>query len=966
MKPVSRSSGRSAVAAAAYRAGADLFDERAGQAHDYSRKEGVELSEIVLPDGMEADWAQDRETLWNAAEAAERRRDARVAREFEVALPEEVAALEREDLARSFAELLADRYGTAVDIAVHAPSRDGDGRNHHAHLLMTVREVHADGFGGKAEIEWENRRLKAEGLPVAQEQLRALRRDWERLANGSLAAAGLDVRVDCRSHSDRGLHVLPSEHVGVHATQMARAGMEVARARLDTEALRINADAVRERPEDLLELLTAERSVFTAEDVRRALWRCSARADGDSGLAEAVLASPAVVEFPAEPAGMALEARPARYTTREMLDIEQGMIDRAMRMAARGGFAAPASALEESLGSPGLAGVPEPGDARRIAAEHLAGDAQVAAVTGLAAADRSTTFLSARAAWEAADRRVLGAAPSDRAAKDLERASGIASRALLSWERGWDAGDGGPARGGVLVIDRADMLGIRQMARFVTEADEAGAKLVLAGEAGPLRETGPGAGFRAIAGRIGAVDLGSVRRQREPWQRAASAAFGTWRTGEALAAYAGQGRVKLCQDAAEARQALAEAFVTAGMHGSFPAQVALAHRQGEARELNGLIREEMRRRGALAGREREIGLLTDDGPRGFVEGDRIRFPEGDRDLGTRDGDLGTVERLTQSDMTVRLDTDRRVAVPAGGRRALDHGYAAAIREARDATVDRAFVLASGTMDRHLACTAMTRHRHDATMFADGQAFPDIDALSARLARSGLEEALPARTEARVADIPPPPDREADPLRRTPYERALIGYGRAAASILRNRERGLEPLLGQRKKLKDAKARLEKERAGAADRLGAALKRDGTLREEAQDLKGKALSARLKEAVAAQERFERSPAGRLERFVERWNETVAEQERLYEGRKVGLRDVRRALKGLSRELDKDGPARALLVSGAARLASGGEVPREVAEGLLHEKLPESTERLRAERARARSRSRAAERSMGAER
>ena len=958
MKPVSRSSGRSAVAAAAYRAGADLFDERAGQAHDYSRKEGVELSEIVLPEGMEADWAQDRETLWNAAEAAERRRDARVAREFEVALPEEVAAPEREDLAISFAEHLADRYGTAVDIAVHAPSRDGDGRNHHAHLLMTVREIRADGFGGKAEIEWENRRLKAEGLPVAQEQLRTIRRDWERLANGSLAAAGHDVRVDCRSHSDRGLHVLPSEHVGVHATQMARSGMEVARARLDAEALRINADAVRERPEDLLALLTAERSVFTAEDVRRALWRCSARTDGASGLAKAVLESPAVVEVPAEPAGMAREARPARYTTREMLDIEQGMLDRALRMAARGGFAAPERALEDGLRRL------ERGGMHRIAAEHLAGDAQVAAVTGLAGGDRPTMLAAARAAWEAADRRVLGAALSDRAAEVLERASGIASRALLSVERGWDAGDGGPARGDVLVIDRADMLGIRQMARVVTEADEAGAKLVLAGEAGRLRDTGPGAGFRAIAGRIGAVDLECIRSQREPWQREASAAFATWRTGEALAAYAGQGRVTLCQGAAEARQALAETFVTAGMHGSFPEQVALAHRQADVRELNGLIREEMRLRGALGGREREIELQTDDGPRGFVEGDRIRFPEGDRDLGVHGGDLGTVERLTPSDMTVRLDTERRVTVPAGVRRALDHGYAAAIREARDRTVDRAFVLASGTMDRHQACTAMTRHRHEATMFADGEAFPDIGALSARLSRSGLEAASPARAEARVADIPAPPDREADPLRRTAFERALIGYGRAAASILRHREQGLEPLQGHVKALNDAAARLEKARPGARDRLDAALRRDGTLREEVQDLKGKALSARLKDAVAAQERFERSPAGRLERFVERWNETVAEQEVLYEARKVGLRDVRRALKGLSRELDRDGPAKALLVSGEARLASGREVPQEAVEGLLHTKLPESTERLRAERA-SRAQSRAAQRSMGAE-
>ena len=148
-------------------------------------------------------------------------------------------------------------------------------------------------------------------------------------------------------------------------------------------------------------------------------------------------------------------------------------------------------------------------------------------------------------------------------------------------------------------------------------------------------------------------------------------------------------------------------------------------------------------------------------------------------------------------------------------------------------------------------------------------------------------------------------------------------------------------------------------------MNAALKRDGDLQEETADLAGKALSARLKEAIAAQERLERSPAWRLERFVERWNETVAEQERLYETRKVGLRQVRGALKDLARDLRRDPAAEALLASGAARLSSGREVPREVAEGLLREKLPESTERLARMRA-SRHRSRVAERSMGAER
>ena len=121
MKPISRGSGRSAVAAAAYRAAEVLENERDGLVHDFTRRSGVEHAEIVLPAGVAADWARDRSALWNAAEAAEKRKDARVAREIEVALPHE---LDRRAAARSdagFARELADRYGVAVDFAIHSP-----------------------------------------------------------------------------------------------------------------------------------------------------------------------------------------------------------------------------------------------------------------------------------------------------------------------------------------------------------------------------------------------------------------------------------------------------------------------------------------------------------------------------------------------------------------------------------------------------------------------------------------------------------------------------------------------------------------------------------------------------------------------------------------------------------------------------------------------------------------------------
>jgi ATP-dependent exoDNAse (exonuclease V) alpha subunit len=161
MKPMSRSSGRSAVAAIAYRAAEKLTNERDGIEHDFTRRQGVEHAEIVLPEGIAAgaDWARERAALWNAAERAEVRRDARVAREIEVALPHELTAEQRLELTREFSRSLADRYGVAVDFAIHSPHGHTDIRNHHAHIMLTTRKVGEWGLSEKSELELENKKL---------------------------------------------------------------------------------------------------------------------------------------------------------------------------------------------------------------------------------------------------------------------------------------------------------------------------------------------------------------------------------------------------------------------------------------------------------------------------------------------------------------------------------------------------------------------------------------------------------------------------------------------------------------------------------------------------------------------------------------------------------------------------------------------------------------------------------------
>lgn len=185
-KVISRTSGRSSVAAAAYRTAGKLRDDRQGLAHDYSRKGGVVHAEIIAPENA-PDWMRDRNQLWNAVEAVEKRRDAQLAREIEVALPRELERGERLELLRGFVQREFVNRGMIADVAVHeGKARDGHNQPH-AHIMLTMRELTGEGFGQK------NRGWNAPDL------LMGWREAWARDANTSLERAGRSERIDHRS-----------------------------------------------------------------------------------------------------------------------------------------------------------------------------------------------------------------------------------------------------------------------------------------------------------------------------------------------------------------------------------------------------------------------------------------------------------------------------------------------------------------------------------------------------------------------------------------------------------------------------------------------------------------------------------------------------------------------------------------------------------------------------------------------
>src|SRR5215472_11462923 len=225
---VGRGSGRRATAAAAYRSGERIRDQRSGELHNFSRRRDVLHSEIFLPgqfDGSPVAWARDRESLWNAAEHVEKRYNANTAREYEVTLPHELDAERRIALARAFAREIAERYKIAVDLAVHEPRPDGDSRNFHAHLLTTTREITTTGLGAKVGLDMSARERGRRDLPDHRHEYRSVRERWAALTNDALREANLTARVDHRSLAEQGLDKEPQPRIPIKHFKMEQRGI---------------------------------------------------------------------------------------------------------------------------------------------------------------------------------------------------------------------------------------------------------------------------------------------------------------------------------------------------------------------------------------------------------------------------------------------------------------------------------------------------------------------------------------------------------------------------------------------------------------------------------------------------------------------------------------------------------------------------------------------------------------------
>lgn len=472
------------------------------------------------------------------------------------------------------------------------------------------------------------------------------------------------------------------------------------------------ADTFRER-------LVAQQSTFT----EREAWR--AMAEGMQGVGgirdiEARLKDfwrdPAVVELGDDRRGE------VRWSTEALRQLESDTITRAEQAAGLPSHSVAGAALDSILHDRPTISAEQTTAVRYLCERSGA----VATVEGLPGTGKSFLLDTARAAWEAAGYRVVGAALSGKAAQGLRESASIPSATLHARLKEW-APEPGVAAGGaldaktVVVVDEAGMVDSRKLAALIEITQAASAKLVLVGDHRQLQPIEAGGLFRALTERIETPHLNEIRRQAEPWAREAAYAIAEGRVGEALAAYEKRGFVQVGESKADTVHALVTQWVKAGEQHPTASRLILAGERADVRALNAAARDHLQQAGQLGTGQQ---IATAHGPREFAVGDRLVCTRNSTSHGVRNGQLGTVEGMAgtgeKAVLQVRLDDGaRRVELPLQHYPHVDHGYALTTHKAQGVTVDHAFVLAGGKLaDREIGLVQLSRHRESAHLFVD--------------------------------------------------------------------------------------------------------------------------------------------------------------------------------------------------------------------------------------------------------
>ncbi len=794
---VSRNSGGNAVRSAAYNARAEIAASATNQIFYFRHRGDLEHHEVLLPDGADPILSESA-ILWNAAEAAEKRKDAQVARELVLALPMDVdVTLEDQvELARSFAVAHFVSKGVAVQLDVHAPHADpgeeqsaGEGANWHAHLLVTTRRVDGAEFETRKARDLNpevrlvgGRRIVAEG-EIWGELWRAHQDRW-------FVEHGLGVRVDATS-------ALPGDHLG--PVRMRGAGNRaVARA----EELRTANEAAARDPAAVLAALTRNSATFTERELERYILKHLPEEERVAATV-AVLTHPELLVLHNRDTGAAV----GRFTTTTVRNQERAALADAAAVLGAGHHRGVAAAAQAAA----LAGRtlrPE----QQEAFEHAAGVGGLKVIEGRAGTGKSYTLGAVRDAYERAGHRVVGLAPTNAVAQDMGKdgfgETGTVHSALFALKNGRTAWDGRT----VLVVDEAAMLDSRITGELLAAARASGAKVVLAGDDRQLASVERGGLFTELRQRHGSAVLRQVDRQQVPWQREAAQDLAEGRFTQAVRAFDRHGAVTWTADDAANLAALVKQWQADTVGDPQATRFVFAYTNAEVDALNAGLRGVLRARGALGS---DVRLDTQHGAASFAVGDRVQLTATAKRLGLFNGNAGTITALDAATgrVTARLDSGRAVAWQAAEFDGFRHGYAGTIYKGQGKTLDHTYLLHGKHWRAASSYVALTRQRLGAQVFVSRQVAQDAGQLARQMARGEMRAASVAWATTAEAAVSPRLEAEAVAARAAAVcEAAAQGVQAVQEKAERHRAAGRESLslpgmLAQRRTMRAVSAAL---------------------------------------------------------------------------------------------------------------------------------------------------------------
>lgn len=700
-KIIGRSQGKSAVAAAAYRAAEKLYSQHQDVEFDYSKKHGVEFSEIILPEHS-PEWMAEREKLWNAVELFEKRKDATYAREVEVALPVELSLEQQKELLREYLNENFVKFGMIADYSIH----DVDGHNPHAHIMLTLRPVVEESFGKKVR-EWNDKRLFVEW-----------REQWAAVTNKHLALCGVDKKVSHLSYADQGIDLEPTLHRGY----MSRNSIDTLdRFQKAKEIKDRNYERLITNPEIALDVLTHHESVFSHHDLARFVNERTKNVEEFTQLKIAIENCSAIVQL-----GQGLDGKDY-YTSKKVLQQEQDLIERATCMSKSRVHQLNPKAFDFVLASRTL------NEEQKAAFEHILSGNDLSLVVGFAGTGKSYLMDAVREAYESADYSVVGTALSGRAADGLKRLANIDSRTIARFLIDWENGRQQLTHKTVLIIDEVGMVGTRQFQALLSEAKRVGAKVIGCGDPEQIPSVEAGCPFRFLLERINHVFLKNVVRQKEEWQRQATVELSTQQHGKAIDRYNEHGHVHIHETRQQAMSTVVDRWYAYCHANPDKSVVMMSYRNVDVLGMNLMARERLLAENHLG--EQSFRIETAKyGELDFAVSDRVMFLRNEKSINVRNGSLGRIENIAGAIVTIALDRGDTITFDTRFYNDLGYGYASTIHKLQGETIDQSFVLATQHFDRFITNVAMDRHRDNVELHYGKDDFSTYDNLKRTLSR----------------------------------------------------------------------------------------------------------------------------------------------------------------------------------------------------------------------------------------